>query len=335
MREHELISVIIPVYNISPYIERCVQSVLRQSYSSIEIILVDDGSTDGSGTILDRLAYEDVRIKVIHQTNGGVTKARLTGVEAAAGDWIGFVDGDDFVESEMYEHLLHNAHIYNAEISHCGYKMVFANRVDYYYNKGGLTIQDNRTGLKDLLDGTFVEPGLWNKLFRRSLFHELLHNNQMDTSIKNMEDLLMNFYLFREANKSVYEDFCPYHYVIREGSAATKKKNKNKLRDPLRVLKIIRRELQGDPILLQSVNTRIAGKLIQLAVSEKDGKSKCSYQIHARRELRKLLPTLLKGKYSNRTKILSAWAVISPSSYRSVHLLYSRFRGTDRKYNFK
>lgn len=102
----KLISVIVPVYNIAPYLPDCISSILRQSYTNIEVIAVDDGSTDDSWHILEKLAEVDNRLRVIHQENGGVTKARLTGIVSAQGEWIGFVDGDDVIEPDMYERLL-------------------------------------------------------------------------------------------------------------------------------------------------------------------------------------------------------------------------------------
>ena len=179
------ISVIVPVYNIENYIEKTVESIRNQTYKNLEIILVDDGSSDNSGRILDEIAAKDSRIQVIHQENGGVTSARIAGIKIATGDWIGFVDGDDFIEPDMYQRLLENALKYSAQISHCGYQMVFPSRVVYYYNTGRLVQQDKLTGLYDLLDGSFIEPGLCNKLFHKTLFHSLLHEGLIDLSIKN------------------------------------------------------------------------------------------------------------------------------------------------------
>lgn len=140
----EKISVVVPVFNIEKYVERCAYSILNQTYANLEIIMVDDGSTDGSGKIIDQIAASDSRIKVIHKENGGVTSARMAGIKSATGEWIGFVDGDDEVEPDMFRHLLQNAIIYQADISHCGYQMVFPDgRIDYYYNTGVLERQDN------------------------------------------------------------------------------------------------------------------------------------------------------------------------------------------------
>ena len=112
------ISIIIPAYNIENYISATLDSVLAQSYKNIEVIVVNDGSTDKTGEIIDSYAEKDSRIKAIHKENGGVSSARIAGINASSGEWIGFVDGDDFVEQEMFEHLLKNALDNNADISH-------------------------------------------------------------------------------------------------------------------------------------------------------------------------------------------------------------------------
>lgn len=236
----ELISVIVPVYNVEKEIRRCLDSIQNQTYHNIEVIAVNDGSTDNSGTILDEYEERYPNIKVVHKDNEGVTSARLSGIKKACGEWVGFVDGDDYIESDMFEMLFSNAKKYNADISHCGYQMVFDDgRVRYFHNTGCLVEQDRRTGLIDLLDGSKIEPGLCNKLFHRNLFHSLLHTECMPTDIKINEDLLMNFFLFSAAEKSVFEDQCKYHYIVRNNSASRKKINQHRIVDPIKVKEII------------------------------------------------------------------------------------------------
>ena len=236
-----MISVIIPAYNVASTIERAMDSVLTQTYSDIELIVVDDGSTDSTGKIIDQYALKyPKRVFAIHKKNQGVTAARLEGVRQSTGEWIGFVDGDDEIESDMYEVLLKNALDYNVDISHCGYQMVFDNgRVNYFYNTGRIVLQDRNTGLKDLLEGSFVEPGLWNKLFHRKLLDNLLYREVMDLSIKINEDLLMNYYLFLEAQTAVYQDVCKYKYMAKGMSNSIQSLNEHKIFDPIKVKKII------------------------------------------------------------------------------------------------
>ena len=328
------ISIIIPAYNIEQYLGATLDSILAQTYSNLEVVVVDDGSKDCTGSIADAYASNDARIKAIHKENGGVTSARLRGIAEASGDWIGFVDGDDDIEPNMYERLLENALKYKADISHCGYQMVFPNRVDYYYNTGRVVPQDRITALRDLLSGNFVEPGIWNKLYRRELFRDL--EQGMDTSIRINEDLLMNYWLFKAADSAVFEDICPYHYVLRKGSAATSALNEHKLWDPLRVTEI----LLGD--VPEEVESVVYRKWIRTLIkgtsmaTKQDPQLIKPYRDHCRKELRKQLPEVITGpKCPRKLKIMAAWAAVWPASYGWVRRAHSRATGNDKKYELK
>lgn len=243
----DLISVVVPVYNVADDLPRCLDSILAQHYPNIEIITVNDGSSDQSGKVLDEYAQLHPCIHVVHQKNSGVTSARLRGVAKASGEWIGFVDGDDEIEPDMYERLLRNALEYDVEISHCGYQMIFADgRAHFFYNTGTLEKQDRMTALRELLSGKRIEPGLCNKLFHRDLFHGLLHNEMMPANIRINEDLLMNYYLFSNARQTVFHDWCPYHYIVRSTSASRAKLNDHRIYDPIRVKEMIRQNATED-----------------------------------------------------------------------------------------
>ena len=234
----DIISIIVPVYNVAEYLPRCLDSILAQTYPNIEIIAVDDDSCDDSGIILDDYAEKWPNLKVIHQENSGVTSARMRGVSEASGKWIGFVDSDDEIEPDMYERLLTNAKRHNVDISHCGYQMIFQDgRTHYFHNTGIIEVMDRLQSLRELLSGHRIEPGLCNKLFRKELFQGWT----MDNSIRINEDLLMNFYLFSNADTSVFDDWCPYHYIVRSTSASRAKVNSHKIYDPIRVKDIIRK----------------------------------------------------------------------------------------------
>ncbi len=232
--EQEKISVVIPAYNIAQWLPRCLDSVLAQTYQNLEVIVVNDGSADDTRRVLDAYARQNPRVKAIHKENGGVTSARLRGVAEAEGDWIGFIDGDDEIAPDMYARLLGNAHAYDADISHCGHRVCFPDgRVEFVHNTGILRCQNRKRGLQDLLDGGEIESSLCTKLFRRELFEGL--SEWMDPAIKNNEDLLMNYYLFQQAKSAVYEDVCPYHYLLRHGSASYNQFHERSLFDPIRV----------------------------------------------------------------------------------------------------
>lgn len=317
------ISVIVPVYNVAAALPRCLDSIFAQTYPDIELIAVDDGSPDNSGEILDQYAQMHPNIRVIHKENGGVTSARLRGIQEATGEWIGFVDGDDEIEPDMYERLLVNAVEHGTQISHCGYQMWFADgRVHYFYNTGLVVQHDKITGLRELLSGEMIEPGLWNKLFHRKLLSGLVQNNAMDTDIRINEDLLMNYYLFSGADTSVYEDWCPYHYIVRSGSASRAKMNKHKIYDPIRVKEIIRRtapvEIRNDAQRAY-INTCINAYHSLLFASAE-----------YREDLRKVRDLLKQEKEGfsllGKKRALMAWMIsCMPVLYKPIYSVYCRY----------
>lgn len=209
------ISVIVPCYNVAPWLPGCLDSILSQTFRDLEIILIDDGSTDETGAIIDTYADKDERIVAIHQDNAGLVAVREKGIELATGDYIGFVDGDDTIEPDMYERLLNNALKYNADISHCGVSFEWPDGyTEAHYGTGKIIEQDGFTGVRDLLLGEQIEPSLCNKIYARRIARE----SCLDVTVLNNEDLLRNFTLFSRAQKSVYEDFCGYRYYQRTGS---------------------------------------------------------------------------------------------------------------------
>lgn len=331
------ISVIIPVYNIEHFILPCLESVAAQTYKNLEIVVVDDGSTDGTSELVDIFAENDDRFRVIHKKNEGVTSARVCGALEAEGDWIGFVDGDDVIDPDMYERLLANAHTYKADISHCGYQMVFPNRVDYYYNTGCLVRQDSQGSLQELLGGAY-EPSLCNKIFRKSLINSLLHCQKIDPNVRINEDLLMNFYLFRDAEQIVFEDFCPYHYLVHKGSAANTKKTIHHLQDPTKVHTILLREVQGNDALTALCLENLVRHRIRVATMRRDGLDSeiAAYVVKEMCELRSQLRRLFRnGRISTMLKCQALWAAYAPATYRGVHRLYGELRGTAHKYDLE
>lgn len=317
------ISIVVPVFNIEGYVERCLQSLLRQTYTNLEVLAIDDGSTDSSGEILDRLAVTDSRIKVIHKENGGVTSARMAGIRNATGEWIGFVDGDDETEPDMFEHLISNAITYNADISHCGYQMCFEDgRIHYFYNTGLLVQQDKITALKELLSGSRIEPSLCNKLFHKTLFQSLLHSDTVLLDIKINEDLLMNYMLFSAAKQTVFEDWCPYHYIVRKTSASRGQLTIHKIYDPIKVKEIIRRDA---PTELQKtakqayINTCI-NTYHTLLMTGADYKEEL-HKVHS------LLAEEADGflLLGRKRRLMANMITFMPTLYRLVYVVYSRF----------
>ena len=136
---NDLISIIVPVYNVEKYLEKCVKTLMEQSYKNIEIILVDDGSTDSSGKLVDRLANNDARITVVHKKNAGLGMARNTGLDYATGKYVAFIDSDDYTDVNMIQKLHNALEEYNSDTSYCGYTMAYDSgefvSVPAYYNR--------------------------------------------------------------------------------------------------------------------------------------------------------------------------------------------------------
>lgn len=315
----DLISVIVPAYNNAPWLPRCLTSLLAQTHENLEIIVVNDGSTDNTAAVLDAFAEKHPKIRAIHKENGGVTSARLRGVEEAKGQWIGFIDGDDEIEPRMYEHLLKNALDHGTEISHCGHQILFPDgRVSYVHNSGIFWIRDRLSGVRDVLDGGQVDSSLCTKLYRRDLFDGL--GEKMDRSIKNNEDYLMNYHLFSMAETSVYEDVCPYHYILRAGSASYRKMNEHSLFDPVKVrqsiLESAPEELKDDARIALMRNLLFAyGQLALDPAPEYE-----EFRVRARNLIREQKPWF--GLLSVRNKILSYMICVAPWSFRIAYGLY-------------
>ena len=234
--ENYKVSVIVAAYNIQDYIVKCLESIANQTYKNLEVIVVDDGSSDNTGKLADEFAENDKRFIVIHKENGGVSSARNRGIDIASGDFIGFVDGDDTIEVDMYEMLVNNSIKYDADISHCGYKVIENNKETLFYGTEKLIIQDRKKGLIDLFEGSLIEPSLCNKIFKSNIVGDI----RLDESIKINEDLYFNVLLFDKSKKSVFEDKSKYIYIKREGSATTSSLNDmRRITDPLKVYDMI------------------------------------------------------------------------------------------------
>ena len=320
---------IITSYNIAPYLSRCLDSVKCQTYKELQIIIIDDGSTDQTGLIADSFAEKDKRFHVIHKENRGVSAARKTGLDQASGKYIGFVDGDDYIEPEMYEKLVGLAVKYDADIAHCGYQMVFPDRVDLYHGTGELRIQDSHTAVKDLLEGTMVEPGLVNKLYR----HDLFKGIEYDSEIVINEDLLLNFLLFHRVYRSVFLDEPLYHYMVRKNSASTSKWNEHKVMDPVRVLEKMRREEKNQE-LRALINNRYIYQLVRVIIFRSNDNKTLLRKLRqiARDKLAAEYETLDRSRISKKNYWMGKIALIFPGGLSAVHMIHGWVTGSNRKY---
>ncbi len=215
------ISVIIPVYNCGKYLKKCVDSVLNQSFKDLELILINDGSFDGSGNICEEYQKKDCRVKVIHQENKGVSSARNAGLDVAQGRLIGFVDSDDYLAPDMYEFLYNNLKNNKAHVSICGI-------VNCFIKKSGATKQVRQSPF----DGTWILTGkealkevLKSRLFSvnpvNKLFDSKLFKGKRYPAGKISEDAFLIPEILSLASKVVYDSNPKYYYIRRENSITT------------------------------------------------------------------------------------------------------------------
>ncbi len=218
-----LISIIIPVYQVEKYLDKCVASIINQTYTNLEIILVDDGSPDNCPTICDAWKERDSRIKVIHQENGGLSHARNEGLKIATGEFIGFVDSDDWIESNMYELLLSVLLKTDADIAVCNCYGNAKSSKNLQVNKQ--LLEQKQYSSEEILEIHLKREGLihnyvWNKLFRKSIISNITFSEG-----KLYEDILWTTRVIGNSKRIVYINDYLYHYIYRSESLSHNIKN--------------------------------------------------------------------------------------------------------------
>ena len=210
------VSIIVPIYNVEQYLRRCVDSIVNQTYKNIEIVLVNDGSTDGSGIICDEYAKNDNRVRVYHKKNGGAASARNLGLNHAKGEFIGFVDSDDYIDLDMYETLLQFMED-DVDIVTCG--NVLENPYDKFSKKRVTSLvhggqkYNREHGIEQLLLDKAFSFSQCDKLFRKRLFDNIRYPIG-----RISEDLPVIFTVFMKSRKIAHCGKVKYHYVYREDS---------------------------------------------------------------------------------------------------------------------
>lgn len=207
------ISIIIPVYSVEQYLEKCLNSVILQTFTGFECILVDDGSPDNCGAICDEYAKKDARIKVIHKKNGGVSSARNAGLDIAQGEWIGFVDSDDWCDPEMFQILYNNAVKHDVDISICGVKRVSHNGsilryADECINSVMLTSKEAILLMFDIKSS--IGGFSFNKLLKKQIIKK--NNLRYDEAVSYMEDVQFFYTVFKSADRVYYSSKPRYFY---------------------------------------------------------------------------------------------------------------------------
>ena len=209
------LSVIVPVYKVEPYIHKCVDSILGQTYTNLEVILVDDGSPDNCGKICDEYAAKDKRVKVIHKKNGGLSDARNAGIDISTGDIIGFIDSDDYIEARMYQEMIDYMEHNNLDIVCADTNQVKGNKIKFKPRYKKNYVWSKQEALSEILNGN-LDNAAWNKIYKR----EIIGNTRFQQG-RVYEDVATIYKFIYNADKVGYLSKPYYYYVKRKGSIVT------------------------------------------------------------------------------------------------------------------
>ncbi len=209
--KEDLISVIVPFYNVEKYASKCILSIISQTYKNLEIILIDDGSPDNCGKIIDEFSKKDDRIIPVHKKNGGLSDARNAGIDIAKGKYISFVDSDDYIANDMIEYMHDLIKKYDADISICGVQDVFENEnIKINLQNERIVKYDIDESIKQLLLDKNIKNHAWDKLYKKELFADVRYPIG-----KKMEDIGTTYKLFKKSNLIVSSNQIKYFYLQR------------------------------------------------------------------------------------------------------------------------
>lgn len=219
-----LISVILPIYNIKSYLDKCMESLFAQTYKHLEIIMVDDGSTDGSEKLCDEYLAKDNRVRVFHKKNGGLSDARNYGIERSDGEYITCIDPDDFVDKDYVEYLYHLLNKFGCKMSICQHRVVFDSGKIEEKGFSGAEVLSNKRCIERMLYHDVVDTSAWAKLYHKSLFDTVQYPVG-----KLFEDIATTYKLMLQCDKIVVGYQSKYNYIIRSNSIVNGKFNPKKL----------------------------------------------------------------------------------------------------------
>jgi glycosyltransferase involved in cell wall biosynthesis len=310
------VSIIVPVYKVEAYLQKCVDSILAQTFTDFELILVDDGSPDQSGEICDEYEKMDGRVTVIHKKNGGQGSARNIGLDRSRGEYIGFVDSDDWIEPDMFE-LLYDSCIQNkCDIAICSYQIHYKHKT-IINGPHQQTIHDRNQAMKALLEDELYNEVVWSKLFKRTLLEEIRFTEGI-----MYEDTAFSYKVIHKSGKVCYVGEPKYHYMKRDNSTMDRAR-KNKSIDAVLIYEEMNKFIsQHYSELNNLVSLKLANSAMQvlntIACSEKFSSYKNDYykvsnilnsQFHKTRKL---------PYYNKNVKFLLLASKIHPLLYKLI-----------------
>lgn len=310
------ISIIVPVYKVEQYIHKCVDSILNQTFKELEVILVDDGSPDNCGRICDEYANIDNRVVVIHKENGGQATARNAALDIARGEYIGFVDSDDYIEEDMYEFLYKLCTDNKCDIANCSSTIYFKNRVQV---NGGheLIIHNKREAMKAVTEGILYDECLWTKLIKKDLFENL----RIPVGIA-YEDTAFTYKLIDRAKRVCCKGESKYNYIKHDDSTMDRAIKEVKI-DAVLVYEEMYRFIERkypelcDLVVLKLANNTMS--VMNLIIKQDNFKKyKDNYFKIAGILNSKFNRTIKLKEYPKNVKILLAVNRINPILYRKI-----------------
>lgn len=221
--ENDLISVVIPVYNVEQYLPKCIESIMNQTYKNLEIILVNDGSTDGSQKICEEYKSIDNRIKIINKENGGLSDARNVGIDNSSGNYITFIDSDDYIDDDYVYTLYKSLISYNADMSIASHKIIYPKRIIDKATDEKFCANSKKV-LEKILYDEGIDLSAWGKLYKKSLF-----NNIKFPKGRLFEDSATTYRLIDESKKIAVNSKSVYNYVIRKNSISNEMFSEKKM----------------------------------------------------------------------------------------------------------
>ncbi|WP_413307033.1 glycosyltransferase [Bacillus sp. 1P10SD] len=314
------ISIIVPVYNVESYIHACIDSILDQSFTDFELILVDDGSSDRSGFICDDFSEKDNRIIVIHKENGGQSSARNRGIDAAKGDYIGFIDSDDWIHRDMYKILYSYAIEKDAEITACNLMQYDKNSESHLYSNNTTNqLFDKTSAMHELYLNERLTFSPCNKLYKKEIIQGLRFKEGYI-----LEDMDFAYKIIHQANKIYYTGQALYNYRFNEKSTMRKAFSKKRL-DEFEV----RRDmylfyLNNYPDIANELYAEwfLTGVMLYINIEKYFFNEKNQFKYLLDLDRQKIRTLLTKKSYNQKKKILLSIAVISPQILVMFYRLY-------------
>ncbi len=312
--KEELITIIVPVYKVEDYLERCIESIINQTYNNLEIILVDDGSPDNCGKICDEYQIRDKRIKVIHKQNGGLSDARNVAIDNAKGELITFIDSDDYVEKDYIELLYKNLQDNNCDISTCSYQC-FYDKVEIGKENEQIIVMNNEEALENMFYQKNTTTSAWGKLYKTKLFKNIRYPKG-----KICEDLDTTYKLFAKSKKIVMSACKKYYYLQRTNSIINSKfsiKRMDAIDFATKTVKFIN---QKHPDILASAYNRLfmEAVFIIIQIPKKEYKDEYKQLIGIIKKYRK---EVLKDKKSKK-----GYRIIALASYSGIGIIKIIFK---------